>query len=123
MYMYASGVRDDELRDFRERLRFRVIGRQGPGCEFRGGRCVQRPLFQDLERNVLGCKASTYLHRSLITPPPTISQQQTWLIAIGLIAVDLLFPVIPIIPFLAAYVLLARPDWFKDFIDDVYSRS
>ena len=97
MYMYASGVRDDELRDFWERLRFKVIGRQGPGCEFRGGRCVQRPLFQDPERNALGRKASTYLHRSLITPPPTISQQQTWLIAIGLIAVDLLFPVIPII--------------------------
>ena len=39
----------------------------------------------------------TTLHRPLITPPLTISQQQNWLIAIGLIAVDLLFPVIPII--------------------------
>lgn len=79
--------------------------------------------MQDPERNVSRRKASTYLHRPLITPPPTISRQQTWLIAIGLIAVDLLFPVIPIIPFLAAYVLLTRPAWFKDFIDDVYSRS
>jgi 4-hydroxybenzoate polyprenyltransferase len=56
-------------------------------------------------------------------PPPAISERQIWLIAIGLIAVDITFSMVPIVPFLAAYVLLARPDWFKDFIDDVYSRS
>jgi hypothetical protein len=37
--------------------------------------------------------------------------------------VDLAFFMVPIVPFLAAYVLLARPAWFKDFIDDVYDRS
>ena len=54
---------------------------------------------------------------------PAISERQIWLIAIGIIAVDLAFFMVPIVPFLAAYVLLARPPWFKDFIDDVYDRS
>ena len=82
------------------------------------------------ETSVPGLRTQRFGTQGVYIPPqtthhssPTISQQQTWLIAIGLIAVDLLFPVIPIIPFLAAYVLLARPDWFKDFVDDVYSRS
>ncbi len=30
---------------------------------------------------------------------------------------------VPVVPFLAAYVLIARPPWFKDFIEDVYDRS
>lgn len=30
---------------------------------------------------------------------------------------------VPIVPFLAAYVLLVRPPWFKDFIDDVYDHT
>jgi hypothetical protein len=54
---------------------------------------------------------------------PAISERQIWLIAFGIIAVDLAFFMVPIVPFLAAYVLLARPAWFKDFIDDVYDRS
>ena len=52
--------------------------------------------------------------------PSAISERQIWLIAFGIIAVDLAFFMVPIVPFLAAYVLLARPDWFKEFIDDVY---
>lgn len=52
-----------------------------------------------------------------------ISERQIWLIAFGIIAVDLAFFMVPIVPFLAAYVLLVRPAWFKDFIDDVYDRS
>ena len=54
---------------------------------------------------------------------PTISDQQIWLIAIGVIAVDILLAMVPIVPFLAAYVLIVRAGWFKDFIDDVYDRS
>ncbi|MCS3651752.1 hypothetical protein GGQ08_002396 [Salinibacter ruber] len=53
----------------------------------------------------------------------TISDRQIWLIAAGLIAVDLLVFMIPIVPVLAAYVLVARPAWFKEFIDDVYDRT
>jgi 4-hydroxybenzoate polyprenyltransferase len=56
-------------------------------------------------------------------PPPAISEQQIWLVAIGIIAVDLTLFMVPIVPFLAAYVLIVRPAWFKDFIDDVYDRS
>ena len=52
-----------------------------------------------------------------------ISDRQIWLIAAGLIAVDLLVFMVPIVPVLAAYVLVARPAWFKDFIDDVYDRT
>jgi hypothetical protein len=28
----------------------------------------------------------------------------------------------PVVPVLAAYVLVVRPPWFADFIDDVYDR-
>lgn len=63
------------------------------------------------------------LLRVLLTIPPTaISDRQIWLLAAGLIAVDLALFMVPIVPFLAAYVLLVRPPWFKDFIDDVYDR-
>ncbi|WP_103019073.1 hypothetical protein [Salinibacter altiplanensis] len=54
---------------------------------------------------------------------PIISDRQIWCIAAGLVAVDLLLFVVPIVPFLAAYVLVVRPDWFKEFIDDVYDRT
>jgi len=36
--------------------------------------------------------------------------------------VDLLLAMVPVVPFVAAYVLVARPPWFKNFIDDVYDR-
>lgn len=52
----------------------------------------------------------------------TISNQTIWLIALGLVAVDLIFFMVPIVPFVLAYVLLVRPPWFKDFVDDLYNR-
>lgn len=61
--------------------------------------------------------------RTVHRTPPAISEHQIWLIAIGLIALDLTLFMVPIVPFLAAYVLLVRPPWFKDFIDDLYDRS
>ena len=83
------------------------------------------PPDPTLQRNVRGCGASTNTHTPLlcITIPCAISERQIWLIAFGIIAVDLAFFMVPIVPFLAAYVLLARPPWFKDFVDDVYDRS
>jgi hypothetical protein len=51
-----------------------------------------------------------------------VSTRTVWLIAAGLIAVDLLFFMVPIVPFAAAYVLLARPPWFKHFVDDLYGQ-
>lgn len=49
-----------------------------------------------------------------------ISERTIWLIAIGLIALDLALFVVPIVPFLVAYVLVVRPSWFKDFVDGLY---
>jgi len=51
-----------------------------------------------------------------------MSTRTPWLIAAGLIAADLLFFVVPIVPLVAAYVLLVRPPWFKDFVDDLYTQ-
>jgi hypothetical protein len=30
---------------------------------------------------------------------------------------------VPVVPFVVAYVLVARPPWFKDFVDDLYDGS
>lgn len=49
-----------------------------------------------------------------------MSRQDVWLIAIALIAVDLLVFVIPVVPLVAAYILIMRPRWFKEFVDDLY---
>ena len=51
-----------------------------------------------------------------------MSPRTPWLIAAGVIAADLLFFMVPIVPVVAAYVLLARPAWFKDFVDELYAQ-
>jgi len=51
-----------------------------------------------------------------------MSTRTLLLIAGSLIAADLLFFMVPIVPVAAAYILLARPAWFKDFIDDLYAQ-
>lgn len=51
-----------------------------------------------------------------------ITQQQIWIAAIALIGLDLLFPVIPILPLVAIYILIAQPTWFKEFVEYVYRR-
>jgi hypothetical protein len=52
-----------------------------------------------------------------------MSQQDIWLIAIAIIAVDLLVFVVPVVPLVAVYILLARPRWFKQFVDDLYEKK
>jgi len=52
-----------------------------------------------------------------------MSEQKIWLIAAAIIVIDLAIFMLPIIPIVAAYVLIARPPWFKSFIDDVYRSS
>ncbi len=52
-----------------------------------------------------------------------MSEHKVWLIAAGVIAVDLALFMVPVVPFIAAYILIARPPWFRRFIDDVYDRS
>ena len=54
------------------------------------------------------------------TEDSPISEQTIWLIAIGLIVLDLALFMVPIVPFFVAYVLVVRPPWFKDFVDRLY---
>ena len=49
-----------------------------------------------------------------------MSQRKIWLIAGAIILVDLAVFMLPIVPIVAAYILIVRPPWFKSFIDDVY---
>lgn len=49
-----------------------------------------------------------------------MSQGKIWLIAGAIILVDLAVFMVPIVPIVAAFILVARPPWFKTFIDDVY---
>lgn len=51
---------------------------------------------------------------------PTYSERKIWLIAIAIIVLDLAVVMIPIVPAVAAYILIVRPPWFKDFVDDIY---
>jgi len=51
------------------------------------------------------------------------SESQIWLMAVGIIVLDLAVFMVPIVPAFAAYILVVRPSWFKDFIDDVYEGS
>jgi hypothetical protein len=52
-----------------------------------------------------------------------MSKEKVWAIAAAIIIVDLAVFMIPIVPIVAAYILVARPPWFKTFIDDVYESS
>ena len=41
-------------------------------------------------------------------------------IAVGVVAVDLLLFALPLTGLVAAYVVLARPAWFKDWVGQLY---
>jgi hypothetical protein len=84
---------------------------------------MRLPCGEKSLRNVPEDETSIHVRFLPQSARPTISDQQIWLIAIGVIAVDILLAMVPVVPFLAAYVLIVRPGWFKDFIDDVYDRS
>ena len=66
-----------------------------------------------------GCRLAPRLLHS--TPEEVaISERTIWLIAIGVVVFDLAVFMVPIVPLFVAYVLLARPPWFKTFVDDLY---
>ena len=44
-----------------------------------------------------------------------------WLIAIALVLIDLFIFVAPLTGLLAAYVLIARPPWFKKWVEELYA--
>lgn len=52
-----------------------------------------------------------------------MSNSTPFLIALAVLAVDLIVFMVPIVPIAAAYVLLVRPPWFKEFIDDLYETT
>jgi len=52
-----------------------------------------------------------------------MSEQTIWVLALGVVALDLLLFMVPIVPFVVAYVLVVRPPWFKEFVDDLYRES
>jgi hypothetical protein len=62
------------------------------------------------------------LHCPRSKAPAPMSNSTIWFIAIAVIVVDLAVFMIPVVPFAAAYILIARPPWFKTFIDDVYEQ-
>ena len=43
-----------------------------------------------------------------------------WLWAVGIPLLDMLLIVVPLSGLLAAYVLVARPPWFKQLVDELY---
>ena len=50
-----------------------------------------------------------------------MSTQKRVLLAVALVLVDLLLFALPITGFFAAYVLLARPQWFFEWVNQLYS--
>ncbi len=44
-----------------------------------------------------------------------------WLIAIALVLIDLFIFVAPLTGLFAAWVLIARPAWFRRWVDELYS--
>ena len=48
----------------------------------------------------------------------TSSERLIW--AVAIVLVDMLVFALPIAAFFAAYILLARPPWFKDWMTKVY---
>lgn len=77
-----------------------------------------------------GIEFSTYAAEAMVRgliallarPAASMSNSTPWIIAIAVIVVDLAVFMIPVVPFAAAYILIARPPWFKTFVDDVYEQ-
>lgn len=44
-----------------------------------------------------------------------------WLIAIALVLIDLFIFVVPLTGLVAGYILIARPAWFRAWVDEIYS--
>ena len=43
-----------------------------------------------------------------------------WILALLLVMVDLVIFAIPLTGMFVAYVILARPPWFRDWVEDLY---
>jgi len=72
---------------------------------------------------VLSQEHSVFLFSETRKRNTAMSEGKIWAIAAAIILVDLAVFMVPIVPIVAAYILIARPPWFKTFIDDVYKSS
>ena len=52
-----------------------------------------------------------------------MKQTDRWLLAIALVVIDVAIFVVPLTGLFAAYILLVRPPWFKNWVDQLYSQS
>ena len=50
-----------------------------------------------------------------------MSSTDRWVLALLLVAVDLVIFAIPLTGLFAAYLLLLRPAWFRTWVEDLYS--
>lgn len=48
--------------------------------------------------------------------------QQRWLLAITLVVADVVAVVVPLVAILAAHVLIARPPWFREWVEKLYQQ-
>lgn len=46
---------------------------------------------------------------------------QRYLLAAAIIIGDLLFFALPLTAFVAGYIIIARPRWFEEFVENIYS--
>jgi len=46
-----------------------------------------------------------------------------WLLSISLVVIDVAIFVVPLTGLFAAYILLARPPWFRRWVEDLYSQT
>ena len=44
-----------------------------------------------------------------------------WLYAIAIVLIDLFIFVVPLTGIAAAYILIARPPWFRRWVEEIYS--
>lgn len=46
-----------------------------------------------------------------------------WILAITLVIIDVAIFVMPLTGLFAAYILLARPAWFRRWVDELYTQT
>ena len=46
-----------------------------------------------------------------------------WILAIALVIIDVAVFVVPLTGLFAAYILLVRPAWFRQWVDELYTQS
>ena len=47
-------------------------------------------------------------------------REERWLLAVAVVVVDLVIVIVPLAALLAAFVLIARPPWFRAWLEELY---